>query len=242
MFNNTNYKKALKKSYEVYNKNNMPPPQITSAKIDDILKRVKRNAKILDASGGSLAKTTIYLAENDYDVYYSEVVKDYVNYAKYVLKNINQKYTKPKNRCCVSFFPKLYKKYKTNFFDGIISIMTLNLGNWKTINENWTGLTKILKKGGYIQLVFHKYNPKNTLLTLDSPKIPSCLDKNHEHNKNSFDFRKVNHPWRKNIFHMYTKEEIKELCKKNNLKIIKLEPILMFWKQSPYWYLLAQKV
>jgi hypothetical protein len=242
----------LKETEEYRKKYGIIPPERVFPKIKDLLKRFKEpnnEIKILDASGGSLAKTTIHLAEKGYNIYYSEVTKRDVEDTKRNLAKINPNLLKDKNRCVTSFFKDLSNHYQNSFFDAVISIMTIHRGDWDYIKSNWKGISQTIKKYGYLLMVFHKYNPKGSIFSFgvikdkdgNLPKIP-CLDSNHAHNKYSFKFKKgINHEFRNEVFHAYTKEEIYELCEENKLKIIFLKKIKMFATDSPYWYFLAKK-
>jgi len=227
-----------------------------------LLKAINYNkdAKILDASGGSEAKTALYLAKEGYKVYYSEVDEGYVDEIKKKLKEIlGDRYDD--KRAVKAFFDELKEHYGKDLFDAIISIMTIHRGDWNDIQKNWKGLVEVLKPNGYLMLVFHRWNNNHSVFRYDAKEVESntllekmirifrkkyvevpSLDQNHEHNKYSFKFKKgINHKWRDEVYHLYTEEEVKELCSINNLKIIFLKTIKMFAKEDPYWYLLAQK-
>jgi len=242
----------LRKSNRNLEMYNIIPPERIFPRIHDLLKKFKKpnsEIKILDASGGSRAKTTIYLAENGYDIFYSEVSKEFVDHTRYTLEKINPNLINGKNRCVVSFFKDLPKVYGSEKFDGVVSIMTIHRGSWDEIKSNWKGISSIIKIGGYLQMIFHRYDPKGKIFTSGTMKddegnyikIPS-LDPNHPHNKYSFKFEKgINHNFRNEVFHTYTKEEVIKLCKKNNLHVLFLKKFKMYATESPYWYMLAKK-
>jgi len=93
----------------------IPPSEKVFRKINDLLSLFKKNKskiKILDASGGKDAATTIYLAKKGYDVFYTEVDKKFVRDTQEKLFKLNPKFKKPNNRVSILIF-KTCQKYTT---------------------------------------------------------------------------------------------------------------------------------
>ena len=232
----------------------IPPSEKVFRKINDLLSLFKKNKskiKILDASGGKDAATTIYLAKKGYDVFYTEVDKKFVRDTQEKLFKLNPKFKKPNNRVSYSYFQDLPKIYNQSYFDAIHSILTFHHGKWDEIISYVDDFYKVLKKEGYVQLVFHCYTPNHKMITGNKKKVKGPIqpglkveevlpiNPKHLHDKHTYYFDKKNHDYRRGYFHLFTKQEINELFKK--FRTIKLEKIRIFYSMDDYWHLIVQK-
>jgi SAM-dependent methyltransferase len=232
----------------------IPPSEKVFRKVNNLLslfRKDKSKIKILDASGGKDAATTIYLAKRGYDVYYTEVDQKFVKNTKDKLFKLNPKFKKPKNRVSYSYFQDLPRIYPMNYFDAIHSVMTFHHGKWDEIKSYVNSFYKVLKEEGYLQLVFHCYVPNHKMITGNKRKVKGPIqpglkienvppiNPKHLHDKHTYYFDENNHNYRRGYFHLFTKPEINELFKK--FRIIKLEKVKMFYSMNDYWHLIVQK-
>ncbi len=144
-------KKAWNKTFKQHGKFFIKPQEdIPKLAREWKKKKVKR---ILDLGCGS-GRHVVYFAKKGFEVYGIDIAEEGIKIAKKWLK---EKELKAKLRV-----GDIYKKlpYKSNFFDAIICIRTLNHGKieWirKTIKEIW----RVLRPSGYLFVTVHKHMGK----------------------------------------------------------------------------------
>ncbi len=140
--NNPRQWNSIYKKKEEYKYYDVLAPHEDMGKIVEILKKEKQK-KILDLGCGA-GRNLIKLAENGFDVHGIDVAEEGVNLIR---KNLRKKNLKAELRVA-NIFDKL--PYKNNFFDGIISVQTLQHGNLSQIKGVISEITRILKPNGFL--------------------------------------------------------------------------------------------
>ena len=144
-------KKAWDKAFKKYGKIFIKPQE----DIPKLAKKWKKEGikRILDLGCGS-GRHVVYLAKKGFEVYGIDIAEHGIKIAKEWLKK-----EKLKAKLRVG---DIYKKlpYKSEFFDAIICIRTLNHGKIEWIRRCIKEMYRVLKPNGYIFVTVHKHKGK----------------------------------------------------------------------------------
>jgi len=214
--NTKDWEEAYKKSGEIQT----GVPGVVKDSLDFLKK--KNAKKVLDLCFGT-GRTTIFLAENGFDVYGIDISK--------TGKKITEKKLKEKNLSAHLEIRDMHKlPYEDNFFDAVLAIYCLEHNKLSGIKEVILELDRVLKPKGILAA------------TLISTKDPRCgMGKKIEHNT----FTSIDDPVEKDVIHHFSnRKEIKELF--YNFDIINLKERSGYAKrrnmQAIHWEIVLEKL
>lgn len=214
--NTKDWEEAYKKSGEIQ----IEVPGVVKDFLDFLKK--KNAKKVLDLCFGT-GRTTIFLAENGFDVYGIDISK--------TGKKITEKKLKEKNLSAHLEIEDMHKlPHEDNFFDAVLAIYCLEHNKLSGIKEVILELDRVLKPKGILAA------------TLISIKDPRCgMGKKIEHNT----FTSIDDPAEKDVIHHFSnRKEIKELF--YNFDIINLKERSGYAErrnmQATHWEIVLEKI